>query len=244
MTATDFKIEYSAVAEQRGSSVPVVIVAAGSSSRMGGVNKIFASVAGVPVIARTMLAFQRNAMVSEIVVVTQEAYIADIKKLCDEYMITKIACVTKGGNDRLSSVLNGLNVLNGDSVGVMIHDGARPFPSDTLITKMAKAALEHDCSVCAVAVKDTIKEKGERVQTPERSRFVAVQTPQSLNYLKYKELLMNAYNKEQFTDDASVMEKAGFNTVIIDGEESNIKITTPIDLILAEAIAKEEGKCE
>lgn len=239
MPKTEFAVQYSVESKSEG-KVPVVIVAAGNASRMCGINKIFAPIMGVPVIARTMLAFQRNANVSQIVVVTKSEYIADIEKLADEYMITKLLAVAVGGEDRLSSVLCGLNELSDDTVGVMIHDGARPLVSDNLITAMSNAALINDCSVPTTAVKDTLKEKGDFIKTPDRSRFVAVQTPQSLNYKKYKELLLSRKDKSSFTDDASVMEEAGFNTTLIEGEESNIKITTPIDLVLAEAILKEE----
>ncbi len=239
MPKTEFAVEYS-VAENNRDGVPVVIVAAGASTRMGGINKMFAPIMGIPVIARTLLAFQRNSRVCEIVVVTREENIADIEKLAGEYMITKLSCVTRGGSDRLSSVLCGLNALDEDTIGVMIHDGARPLVSDSLITSMAEAALCYDCSVCAVPVKDTLKEKGEKVKTPDRSKLVAVQTPQSLGFRKYKELLEKCSDKSLFTDDASVMEAAGYDTVIIEGEETNIKITTPLDLCLAEAILKEE----
>lgn len=243
MLKTEFAIQYS-VTEKTEGKVPVVIVAAGSSSRMGGINKMFAPIMGIPVIARTMLCFQRNGNVSDIVVVTKKEYITDVEKLAGDYMITKLSCVCEGGNDRLSSVLCGLNTLPKDTVGVMVHDGARPFAGDNLISAMAEAAQSYDCAVCAVPVKDTFKEKGNTVKTPDRSKFVAVQTPQSLNYKKYKELLENCADRTVFTDDASVMEAAGFDTVIIDGEESNIKITTQLDLVLAEAILKEEGQCE
>lgn len=244
MPVTDFKLEYSSITEKANGSVPVVIVAAGSSSRMGGINKMFAPIMGIPVIARTMLAFQRNSSVSNIVVVTKQENIADIKKLAADYMITKLLCVKEGGSDRLSSVLNGLNALPSDTIGVMIHDGARPFVKDELITAMAKAAYDSVCSVCAVPVKDTLKEKGEKVKTYDRSKLVAVQTPQSLNFKIYKELLESCSDKSAFTDDASVMEQAGYDTNILDGDESNIKITTPLDLIIAEAILREEEKCE
>lgn len=240
MAVTEFKIEYSAVKSPHKNAVPVIIVAAGSSSRMGGINKMFTLLSGIPVIARTMLNFERSPYVSEIVVVTKKESIADVLRLKEEYMISKLKVVTEGGRDRLSSVLNGLSVLSIDTKGVMIHDGARPLVSEILIEKMAKASLIFDCAVCGVPLKDTIKEKGDFVKTLDRSKMIAVQTPQSVNFIKYKELLSSIENKTEFTDDASVMESAGFNTKIIDGEESNIKITTPVDLKLAEALLKEE----
>ncbi len=240
MAVTEFKIEYSVEEAPHKNAVPVIIVAAGSSSRMGGINKMFTLLAGIPVIARTMLNFERSPYVSEIVVVTKKESIADVLRLKEEYMISKLTAVTEGGNDRLSSVLNGLSVLSVDTNGVMIHDGARPLVSEILIEKMAKASLTFDCAVCGVPLKDTIKEKGDFVKTLDRSKIIAVQTPQSVNFSKYKELLSSIENKSEFTDDASVMESAGFNTEIINGEESNIKITTPVDLKLAEALLKEE----
>ena len=240
MAVTEFKIEYSEVLEPYENAVPVIIVAAGSSSRMGGINKMFASISGIPVIARTLLCFERSRFVSEIVVVTKKESVADVLRLKDEYMISKLTVVTEGGNDRLSSVLNGLNVLSDDTNGVMIHDGARPLVSDALIEKMAKASNKYDCAVCGIPLKDTIKQKGEFTKTLERSRLVAVQTPQSVNFSKYKALLSKIEDKSLYTDDASVMESAGYNTEIIDGEESNIKITTPFDIKLAEILLKEE----
>ncbi len=244
MQITEFKIEYSRVSETVKGNVPVVVVAAGSSSRMGGINKIFAPVMGIPVLARTLLAFQRNKNVGDIVVVTKAENIADVKALCDSYMITKLKTVAVGGKDRLSSVLNGMLCLDDTTKSVLIHDGARPLVSDALITAMAEKSENSDCAVCAVPLKDTLKEQGDFVKTPDRSRFVAVQTPQALNYAVYKELLESCENKECYTDDASVMEAAGYNTVIVNGEETNIKITTAIDLVVAEALLKENGECE
>ncbi len=240
MAVTEFKIEYSVANALNENAVPVIIVAAGSSSRMGGINKMFTLLSGIPVIARTMLSFEKSNYVSEIVVVTKEESIADVLRLKDEYMISKLNVVTVGGEDRLSSVLNGLDVLADDTKGVMIHDGARPLVSEILIEKMAKASVQYDCAVCGVPVKDTLKETGDFVKTLNRSKLVAVQTPQSVNYSKYKELLNSIQDKSSFTDDASVMESAGFNTEIIEGEESNIKITTPFDIKLAELLLKEE----
>ena len=115
MAVTEFKIEYSEVQLPSDNAVPVIIVAAGSSSRMGGINKMFARISGIPVIARTMLAFERSSFVSEIVVVTKGDNIPDVLRLKDEYMISKLTFVTEGGSDRLSSVLNGLSVLNNDT---------------------------------------------------------------------------------------------------------------------------------
>ncbi len=243
MPETKFAIEYSIDnTENRG--VPVIIVAAGSSSRMGGINKMFSLLCGIPVVARTMLAFERSSFISEIIVVTKEENIADIQHIKNNYMISKMSNVVKGGSDRLSSVLCGLDCIK-EAKGVLVHDGARPFVSDVLIEKMAKAALTEDCAVCGIRVKDTVKiEDDGTVTTADRSKLIAVQTPQALNFGIYKKLLTECEDKSVFTDDASVMEAAGYNTVIIEGEESNFKITTPYDLKLAHFILTEGEKCE
>ena len=240
MAVTEFKIEYSVKESERIDAVPVIIVAAGSSTRMGGINKMFTLISGIPVIARTMLSFENSEFVSDIVVVTKKESIADVLRLKDEYMISKLTVVTEGANDRLGSVLNGLLKLDENTKGVMIHDGARPLVSGELIEKMAKASQRYDCSVCGVPLKDTVKEKGEFVKTLDRSKMVAVQTPQSVNFAKYKKLLSSIDDKSVFTDDASVMESFGCDTVILEGEERNIKITTPFDIKLAEILLREE----
>lgn len=244
MPLTEFKIEYENKSDNMSGAVPVVIVAAGSSSRMGGVDKMFANLFGIPVIARTMLAFERNKNVSEIIVVTKEESIDEISKLAKTYMITKLTSVIKGGKTRLDSVEKGLSCIN-EAKGVMVHDGARPFVSDALITEMAISAEKYDCSVCAVKVKDTIKlQKADSVTTLSRDNLYAVQTPQSMNFAKYLTALKNCENKDKYTDDASVMEAAGYTTKIIEGEENNFKITTPYDLKIAEFILREEDVCE
>ena len=243
MPKTEFAIDYSIV-EEENRGVPVIIVAAGSSSRMGGVNKMFSLLCGIPVVARTMLVFERSPFISEIIVVTKEENIADIQHLGNNYMINKLSNVVKGGSDRLSSVLCGLECIK-EARGVLVHDGARPFVSEALIEKMAKASLTDNCAVCGIRVKDTIKTEDEgKVTTADRSKLYAVQTPQALNFGIYKRLLTECKDRSVFTDDASVMEAAGYNTVIIEGEESNFKITTPFDLKLAQFILTEGEKCE
>lgn len=243
MPKTEFAIDYSVV-EEENRGVPVIIVAAGSSSRMGGINKMFSLLCGIPVVARTMLAFERSPFISEIIVVTKEESIADIQHLKDNYMINKLSNVVKGGSDRLSSVLCGLECIT-EAKGVLVHDGARPFVSEALIEKMANAALTEDCAVCGIRVKDTVKIENEgRITTADRSKLFAVQTPQALKFGVYKKLLTECKDRAVFTDDASVMEAAGYNTTIIEGEESNFKITTPFDLKLAHFVLMEGEKCE
>ncbi|MEE0946316.1 MAG: 2-C-methyl-D-erythritol 4-phosphate cytidylyltransferase [Acutalibacteraceae bacterium] len=240
MPKTEFAIEYS-VKETENVGVPVIIVAAGSSSRMGNVNKMFSLLCGIPVVARTMLAFERNSYISEIIVVTKNESIADIQRIADNYMISKLTCITEGGSDRLSSVLCGLKCIKA-AKGVLIHDGARPFVSQSLIEKMVKASETADCAVCAVKVKDTIKEDRDGfIKTADRNKLYAAQTPQAVNFGIYKELLENCEDRSRYTDDASVMEAAGYNTLIIEGEENNFKITTPYDLKIAQFILT-EGK--
>lgn len=244
MPSLKFEIEYETKTAEKSDGVPVIIVAAGSSSRMQGINKIFADLYGIPVLARTLLAFERNASVSEIIVVIKEENVKSVYSLAENYMISKLSRVTTGGKTRLDSVEKGMLLIDG-AKGVMVHDGARPFVSDRLITDMAKAALCYDCSVCGVKVKDTIKRiEDENVTTVKRDNLYAIQTPQSLNFDKYLKALSKYKNKESFTDDASLMEAEGYMTKIIDGEENNFKITTKSDLKYAEFLLREEMICE
>ena len=239
MIKVDYKFEYTCdCAVER---YPVIIVAAGTSSRMQGINKQFLEVGGVPVIARTMLAFEESPLISRIILVTKEEFIADIEKLAKEYSIAKLTDVVCGGADRFSSVLNGFKCLDSNEKKVLIHDGARPFVDSVIIGNVCAALQNFDASVCAVPVKDTIKissDDGLVENTPDRSKMYSAQTPQGVDVSLYKTAAETISNTSLITDDASVMELAGHKVKIVMGDYKNIKITTPEDIILAEAILK------
>lgn len=216
-----------------------VVPAAGSASRMEGVDKLRAELGGVPVLARTLTALEQCPLIDEIVVVTREEQIGWVAELARSYGISKLNTVVRGGADRAESVELGLKALSEGVELAAVHDGARPFVSPQVLEEVILTARRTGAAVPAVAVKDTIKEAedGIVVQTLERSRLWAVQTPQVIN----ADLLRGAlqYCREEgiaVTDDCSAVEAMGKEVSLTRGEYENIKITTPIDLALGEAI--------
>lgn len=240
MSTKTFSLEYTKT-DSANASVGVIIVAAGSASRMGGINKILAPLSGKPVIAHTISAFNNNPNVLDIVLVTREDMILDLQKIADEYAFLKVTDIIEGGSCREESVKNGFERLikNEKIKTVLIHDGARPLISNDVINSVIKSAEEFFAVIPAVPVKDTIKKIGElgRVeQTVKRENLVNIQTPQGFSVEIFKSSLEKAgEDLSQFTDDASIAEKAGVRVYTVMGDYKNIKITTPEDVVLAEA---------
>lgn len=246
MNSTELKLEYS-VCEQKG-GIPVIVVAAGASSRMKGVNKLFMSLVGIPVIARTLSVFENSPHISRIIVVTAENMINEMQLICDNFMISKVSDIVCGGKNRHESVMNGIKMLSKSEEKVLIHDGARPFIDSNTVFAVADALCEYDAALCVKKINDTVKsvnEKGEVQGTLDRTYLYSAQTPQGVNVKKYINACKTVANAEEFTDDTSIMEAAGYAVKAVDGNVKNIKITTPEDIILAEAFIKgEEGLCE
>ena len=216
-----------------------VVPAAGSASRMEGVDKLRAELGGMPVLARTLTALEQCPYIDEIVVVTREEHIGWVAELGKVYGISKLKSVVRGGADRAQSVELGLRALSEDVELAAVHDGARPFVSQRVLEEVILAARRDGAAVPAVAVKDTVKEAedGIVVQTLDRSRLWAVQTPQVIN----ADLLRGAlqYCRQEgiaVTDDCSAVEALGKEVTLTRGEYENIKVTTPIDLVFGEAI--------
>ena len=226
--------------------VGVIITAAGSASRMEGQNKILASLVGIPVIARTIMAFQDILPIEKIVVVTREDMVADIQNLVAEYNLFKVSDIVVGGPSRQESVRNGFYLLGADAdiKTVLIHDGARPLVSSKVIEGVISAAEEFGAAIPVVAPKDTVKVTGalgKVINTPDRSTLCLVQTPQGFKTENYKKALESAEEElANFTDDSSVVENAGITVYTTLGDYKNIKITTPEDLELASAFLKRE----
>ncbi len=243
MEMLDYKLEYSDLSAADEKGIPVIIVAAGSSTRMGGINKQFTTLAGVPTIVHTMLAFQRSARISRIIVVTKKENIADIEKLARDYMITKLSEVVEGGATRQESVYNGLMCAKNDNY-VLIHDGARPLVTDEIIGRVCDGLEMADCVVCGVNVTDTVKYVNDEryaEKTIDRSHLVSVQTPQGVDVKKYLEI-MKSTDYTAVTDDASVFELGGMSVLCVEGDRSNIKITTKDDIMLAEFYLSQRGE--
>ena len=217
-----------------------VIVAAGNASRMGGIDKIMADLGGEPVIARTVRAFQDCDAISEIVVVTREDLIPAVTEACQGF--EKVKAVVAGGADRQESVSNGLNALSDKVKLAAIQDGARPFASWQMIDRVVRAANTYGAAAPAIPVKDTIKvvTGGVVKETPERKTLQAVQTPQVFDFDLLRGALKKAKEDEiQITDDCSAVEHMGMSVKIVEGDERNIKITTPMDLKIARLILEE-----
>ena len=218
----------------------VVIVAAGSASRMGGIDKVMAPLGGEPMIVRTVRAFQNCDAIASIVIVTREDLIRPISGLCRD--MGKVAAVVAGGKTRQESVHLGLNALPKGTKLAAVHDGARPLISWQVIDRVVRAANTYGAAAPAVPVKDTIKvvAGGLVKETPDRSTLMAVQTPQVFDF----DLLRGALRKAEedgatVTDDCSAVERTGMKIKIVEGDERNLKVTTPMDLKIAELLLEE-----
>ena len=218
-----------------------VILAAGSASRMGGIDKVMAPLGGEPMIARTVRTFQECDAVSEIVIVTREDLILPITNLCKG--CDKVKAVVSGGKSRQESVGKGLNALGKDVKLAAVHDGARPLITWQLIDCCIRAANTYGAAAPAIPVKDTIKtvEGGIVVNTPDRSKLQAVQTPQVFDIDLLKGALLKVYQDgAEVTDDCSAVERLGMKIKIVEGDEKNLKVTTPMDLKIAQMLLEEE----
>ena len=217
-----------------------LVAAAGSSSRMGGVNKLLEPLDGVPVLARTLMALQKARDVHEIVVATREEDLMEISRLCHTYGITKCTKVIRGGETRAHSVLLAALEASPETDLLAVQDGARPLVTPELIDRVIAAAIRCGAAAPAVPVKDTIKEVrdgGAVERTVDRSILRAVQTPQVFDAGLLKAALQDAVeNSVPITDDCSAVERLGKVVFLVDGEEENLKITTPVDLQFARAV--------
>lgn len=217
-----------------------VIVAAGTASRMGGIDKTVARLVGEPVILRTVRAFQESDVISEIVVVTREDLLLTVTSLCGGF--DKVRAVVVGGNSRTESVQLGLNALSGSVKLVAVHDGARPLVSWQLIDRVVRAGNTYGAAAPGIPVKDTIKtvRGGVVMDTPDRSQLRAVQTPQVFDYDLLRGALKQAIEEEAaVTDDCSAVERLGMRVKIVEGEERNLKITTPLDMKIGEMLLED-----
>ena len=217
-----------------------VIVAAGSASRMGGIDKVMAPLGGEPMIVRTVRTFQSCDAIREIVIVTREDLLVPIMDLCHGF--DKVRAVIVGGNSRDESVRKGLGALSAKTKLVAVQDGARPLVTWQVIDRAVRAANSYGAAAPAVAVKDTIKvvRGGIVAATPDRSALRAVQTPQVFDI----DLLTGALARAKqdgaaITDDCSAVERLGMSVKIVEGDERNIKVTTPMDLKIAEMLLEE-----
>ena len=222
-----------------------VIVAAGNSQRMGS-DKLLHNLGIMPVLARTLLVFQDCELVDEIVVVTRMEKLEEVAELCKKYRIEKASKVICGGATRMESALAGVSEVKKKAKLIAIHDGARPLVSVELIENTVRAAAKYKAAVPAIKSVDTLKlaEDGETVTgSLDRELVLRVQTPQVFDADLIKGALTFAAEKKlPLTDDCSAVELMGVKARIVPGEEDNIKLTTPRDMLFAAAILKDRGE--
>jgi len=214
-----------------------IVVSAGTGNRMGG-DKTFLALGGRPLISWTVDVLQANNSISQIVLVLQKGMLNKGGELKSQRKWSKVTGICAGGELRQDSVRNGLEVVNECDL-VLVQDGARPFLTNRLISDGIDAVKETGAAAAAVEVKDTVKQvddSGVVIRTLQRDRLRAVQTPQVFRV----DLLRKAYElvSSEATDDASIVERAGYRVKLYQGDYENIKITTPEDLMLAEMIAR------
>lgn len=216
-----------------------IILAAGASSRMQGTNKQLLALGNIPVIVRSALNFENCSEVTEIIIAAKADDCGEIERLCRENGITKLKIVCEGGNTRAQSAEIAFKHA-GETDVVAIHDGARPFADPKLISDVLNDAYEYEAAIAAVPVKDTIKsvKDGFIEATPDRSGLYAAQTPQAFCRELYARML-DAH--ADVTDDSQLAEMLGVRVKISMGSYENIKITTPEDIALGEAITERQA---
>ena len=216
-----------------------LVPAAGASSRMGGEDKLFAEIGGIPVLARTLMALDNCSGIDEIIIAAREGSILSVGQLCKDFSITKPTRIVVGGSTRTESVYLAAIEASRDAQLLAVHDGARPLVTDKIICDALDMAGKTGAAAPAVPVKDTIKRAidGVVVETPDRNDLFAVQTPQVFDASLLKAALQAAIEANaETTDDCGAVERLGKKVYLTDGSYDNIKITTPEDLAEAEAI--------
>ncbi|MDD5313021.1 MAG: 2-C-methyl-D-erythritol 4-phosphate cytidylyltransferase [Dehalococcoidia bacterium] len=217
--------------------VSAIVVSAGKGRRMGA-DKTFLTLYDKPLIAWSVDVLQRSRLIDEIVLVLHKDNVHSGNDLVAVYKWSKVVQVCAGGEHRQDSVKNGLDHVN-ECHWVMIHDGARPFLTERLISDGLETVKLTGAAIAAVPVKDTVKmtDGNDTVsQTIDRKHLMSIQTPQIFR----RDIVMKAYElvNSEVTDDSSLVEKAGFKVKIYPGDYNNLKVTTPEDITLAEAIAR------
>ena len=224
-----------------------IVLAGGSGSRMNSkVKKQYLLLGEYPVLWYSLAVLEKSSRIDEIILVCGKGEQQQCKALfVDTYGFQKIACVTEGGKERYHSVYEGLKALQQCDY-VLIHDGARPLVTEEIISRAAQAAVSDEACVVGMPVKDTIKVAdagGFAESTPDRSRLWQVQTPQAFSYPlvrgAYDRLMADETQQKGITDDAMVVEHlSGTKVLLVEGSYENLKVTTPEDLVLAEALLK------
>ena len=226
--------------------VTAVVVAAGRSERMGtDASKQFIPLCGIPLLARTLSAFEKSAAVAQVVIVARGEDIVAVADIVREFGFGKVVRIVKGGQTRQQSAAAGFEGVR-DAQYVAVHDGARPLATPACINRSIEAAFSCGAAAAAVRLRDTVKqadENGTVIATPDRSLLWAVQTPQVFEAELYRGALEKArHDGADYTDDCQLIEAAGGKVKLVESDYTNIKITSPEDVVIAEAILRARGE--
>ena len=221
-----------------------VVPAAGSSTRMAGQDKILLPLGNQPVLAHTLRALELCPHITEIVVVTRRDLIVPIGQLCRDYGFQKVTKVIPGGETRSHSVCSGIKEVSEKADLIAIHDGARPLVSQAVLDAVITRAAQCGAAAPAVPVKDTIKRAKDGVVTAtlERPELFAIQTPQVFQADLIRTALDRALQENAvLTDDCGAVERLGIGVALTQGDYRNLKLTTPEDIAMAEALLEGEN---
>ncbi len=216
-----------------------IIAAGGMGSRMGGDGKQLIPICDMPMIARTLFAFENARGIDTVVVVCKMEEMPEISRIVADYGLTKVSEIVRGGESRMESVAKGIEALPPEYTLLAIHDGARPLVTPELIDQVVEAAKDSGAAAAAIPVVDTLRlVNGEGFgEDVDRSEFVAMQTPQAFNREQYDVAIAYALKQDkEYTDDVAVYRTLKRHVTLVTGERSNIKITTPEDIYMAEAM--------
>jgi 2-C-methyl-D-erythritol 4-phosphate cytidylyltransferase len=241
------QLNFKGVNHEKRKIVHLLIPAAGTGRRMGSDrNKLLLTLMGKPLLAWTLLAAEASCEITWIGIMGQPTDQSDFKAILAEISVSKPVQLIQGGETRQESVYNGLQALPNDAQRVLIHDGARCLATPQLLDRCATALLDCQGFIAAVPVKDTIKvvdQSGLVQDTPDRRQLWAAQTPQGFEVSLLKQCHEKGRNSHwEVTDDAALFERCGLPVKIVEGEETNLKVTTPMDLAIAEFILRQRLK--
>lgn len=228
-----------------------ILLAAGKGSRMQSrTKKQFLDLCGTTVLSYSLKCFERSHYIDDIVIVSDQDDIRVCQEMVQDLKCAKVSGIVSGGEQRYDSVYMGLCACRPDTDFVLIHDGARPFVTEDMIMRTLEAAFETGAGVAGMPAKDTVKlvdSLGNVELTPDRKKIWLVQTPQTFRFTKIKEAydaMMRTDEKAGITDDAMVAERAGMKVRMVEGSYRNIKLTTPEDLVIAEAFVWQGSRKE
>ena len=218
-----------------------IIPAGGAGLRMGlDTPKQFCDLAGIPLLVHTVQAFQQVKAISSVVLVVPKSHIRMTEEMVSRYRLDRVQEIIAGGKERQDSVRNGLNILSDDIEIVLVHDGARPLISPALIERCIDGVMQHGAVVAGIPVKDTLKKVSEDqtvIDTVDRSELWQAQTPQAA-WVKLLKKAFLAADQDNFigTDETSLLERINCPVHVVHGSATNLKITHPDDLFIAEAL--------